>query len=89
MLHNPVLFTHSCVPLALACLHMRQEVNDLIVGQLAGLEFTESRKLRGLLLLTLPFYQEEAGRLFVLNPRILCAYLVCALFPPIMAVLSR
>lgn len=62
---------------------------DLIAGQLAGPEFTESRKLRGLSLLTLPFYQEEAGRLFVLSPRILCAYLAFALFPSIMAVLSR
>ena len=75
--------------MALACLHMGQEVNDLMVGQLAALEFTESRKLRGLSVLTLPLYQEEAGRLFVLNPRILCAYLAFALFPSIMAVLSR
>lgn len=29
---------------------------------------------------TLPFYQEEAGRLFVLDPRILSAYLAFAPF---------
>lgn len=35
--------------LVLACLHMGQEVvSDLSEGQLAGPEFTESRKLRGL-----------------------------------------
>lgn len=75
--------------MALACLHTGQEVDDLIMGQLAAPEFSESRKLGGLSPLTLPFYQEEAGRLFVLNPRILCAYLSFTLFPSIMAVLSR
>lgn len=35
--------------------------------------------------LTLPLYQEEAGRLFVLSPQILCAYLACTPFPSIMA----
>lgn len=30
---------------------------------------------------TRPFYQEEAGRLFRLDPRILCAYLAFAPFP--------
>lgn len=75
--------------MALACLHMGQEVNELITGQLAAPEFTESRKLGGLSLLTLPFYQEEAGRLFVLNPRIIFAYLAFAPFPSIMAELSR
>lgn len=77
-------------PLALACLHMGQEVvNDLSAGQLAAPEFTQSRGLRGLSLPMLPLYQEEAGRLFVLNPRILCAYLAFTLFPSIMAALSR
>lgn len=71
----------------LACLQTGQEVvSDLNAGQLAALEFTASRKLRGL---SSFFYQEEAGRLFVLNPRILCAYLAFTLFLSIMAALSR
>lgn len=86
MLYNPVIFTHSRIPLPLACLPMGQEVvGDLSLGQLAAPEFTESRKLRGLCPLTLPFYREEAGRLFVLNPRILCGYLAFTPFPLIMA----
>lgn len=52
-------------------------------------EFTESRKLGGRSPLTLPFYQKEAGRLFVLSPRILCAYLAFSLFPLIISELSR
>lgn len=66
-----------------------QEVNGVMSGRLVAPESTESRKLGGLSQLTLPFYQEEAGRLFVLDQRILCAYLAFAPFPSVMASLSR
>ena len=48
-IHDHILFTLSCIPLSLACLHTGQDVvSDLNMGQLAAPEFTESRKLRGL-----------------------------------------
>lgn len=59
------------------CVRAQQEVND---GGTAP-ESSESRKLGGPRLPARPFYQEEAGGLFVLDPGILCAYLASAPFP--------
>lgn len=78
--------TQPYTPLSPLCLRLHQEAeSDLNMGQLDAPDFAESRKSKGLFL----FYQEEAGCLFVLNPRILFAYLAFTPFPSIMAVLSR
>lgn len=48
MLYNPVIFTHSCMPLCLACLHMVQEVvHDLSEGQLGGLRVHQEQEAEG------------------------------------------
>lgn len=82
-------FTNSHMSVSPARLRSHQEVNGVMSVRLAAPESTESRKLGGLSQLTLPFYQEEAGRLFVPDPKILCAYLAFAPFPSVMASLSR
>lgn len=83
------LVTNSHMSVSPACPRTHQEVNGVMSGRPAAPESTESRKLGGLSQRTLPFYQEEADRLFVLDPRILCAYLAFAPFPSVMASLSR
>lgn len=48
MQHNPVIFPHPCIPLALACLHLSQEAeNDLSIGQLAAPRVHQEQEAEG------------------------------------------